>query len=111
MGLRVAAVVSGAGRRLVAQPAFMTAGGGAYHRRGLRTPGSCPVRDACAAERSGVPVGRTALVEDLRVAGRRLSIRPGLELRALLSADPWADYPADVDLASVPRSVLLQTAT
>jgi len=56
-------------------------------------------------------MGRSLLVHEVEVSGGRLSIRPGAELRALLTADPWVEYPAEVDLPSVPRSVLLQTAT
>jgi hypothetical protein len=52
----------------------------------------------------------TELIDRLTVSEGRLSITPGPPLRARLTADPWVDYPPTVDLAAVPRSVLLQTA-
>lgn len=56
------------------------------------------------------PLVETPLVEAMTVSDGRLCIVPGPPVRALLTADPWVDYPASVDLAAVPRSVLLQTA-
>ncbi len=53
----------------------------------------------------------TPLVERLTVSEGRLDIVPGPPVRALLTADPWVEYPSTVDLTTVPRSVLLQTAT
>jgi hypothetical protein len=55
-------------------------------------------------------MARSALVEGVQVVGHRLTIRPGPAVRSLLLADPWVEVAPAVDLASVPGSVLLQTA-